>query len=348
MSKLSEKLRKYRRLAEAFRAFSGCMKNGTYLPDWSLTTASLRRKDADDAEVRSFLAANRGNGPLKAFFLNMFRLTNRNCAGEYQCTKMLLTEGGAVKGFDFAKGVVRSLFPTEEDAERFIRRKEHAAALFPTAKTIDFQKDKRSVTEELLRDDGTDVETKFRAVLLFCAQMSDDGKRTEYRCPIFRSDGQIGEVFEKTLAGTERTYGQLHSRIQHGDLWDGNVFLHGGTLRFIDFDKMKEHMCFYDMLLYIFTEAFVNRDLTLLKQYLAGEYHKAMCGILKADESEVLDYETIFVIFLNEMFLDRFRNADRGFLTQVLDAVQSWGIRLVRQSGSGNGVAAGGKEGAGA
>ena len=96
------------------------------------------------------------------------------------------------------------------------------------------------------------------------------------------------------------------------------------------------------------TEAFVNRDLTLLKQYLAGEYHKAMCGILKADESEVLDYETIFVIFLNEMFLDRFRNADRGFLTQVLDAVQSWGIRLVRQSGSGNGVAAGGKEGAGA
>ena len=63
MSKLSEKLRKYRRLAEAFRAFSGCMKNGTYLPDWSLTTASLRRKDADDAVSYSALTQSADAAP---------------------------------------------------------------------------------------------------------------------------------------------------------------------------------------------------------------------------------------------------------------------------------------------
>ena len=331
MPNLTDRIRSYRKFADAFRAFSAWMKNGTYRLDWSLTTASLCQNDAEDAEVKSFLATKReetGKTRLKSFILNLFRLTNRNCAGTYQCTKILLTESGVVKGFDFGKGVVCSLFPTEKDAELFIRRKEQAAAVFPSAKTIDFQKNKLFLTEELLSDDGTDIETKFNAILLFYVQKSADEKRTEYRCPIFRSDERIGRVFEKTLAGAEQTYGQLRSCIRHGDLWDGNVFLRGGTLRFIDFDKMKEHMCLYDILLYIFTEAFINRNLILLKKYLAGEYHREMCGILKTDESEIFDYEAIFVIFLNEMFLDRFQNADRGFLMQVLNAAESWGIRL--------------------
>ncbi|MBP5224319.1 MAG: phosphotransferase, partial [Lachnospiraceae bacterium] len=259
------------------------------------------------------------------------------------CTKMLLTEGGVVKGFDFGQKTVCSMFPSQEETERYLLRKEQAGAIYPTAKTLDVQKEKCFVTEELLTDDSTDVKTKFDEILRFCERKSANETYTQYSCPVFRSDEQVGRIFEKTLNNAGGTYGQLRTCIQHGDLWDGNVFLRNGTPAFIDFDKMKEHMCFYDMLLYIFTEAFINGDLTLMKEYLSGAYHGTMCAILKTDDSDVFDYETVFVIFLNEMFLDRFQSADHAFLMRVLDAVESWGIRLVRRDG--NGGTAGEKEG---
>lgn len=334
MSKVANKIRKYRKFAETFQSFSCYMKNGVYQSDWSLTTAFICGTETGDPDVKCFLVIKQNNSwksKIETVLLKLFRLTNRNCKGEYQCTKMILTEGGIIKGFDFRKKVVCSLFPSEEEMNRFISRKKYASKIFPTAQTLDTQYENRLLIEELLTDDGTSTDQKFEKILRFCENKVATKKRTEYKRSVFRNDEQVRQVFEMTLENADLTCRRLWSCIQHGDLWDGNVFLNNGVLKFIDFDKMKEHMCIYDILLYIFTEAFANQDPTLLKKYLSGDFRKTISVILEAHDSETIDYETLFVLFLNEMFVDRFQNLDHGFLMQVLDDVESWGIRLKRQ-----------------
>ena len=139
------------------------LKNGTYVLNPSRTCFTLQETETTDG-VRDFATEVTGR--------SRFRIRRKYYArihgGKFQCTKMLLADGGNVaKCFDFSQGIVVSIFKTTEHMHVWLQQRETFCADFPTSNILDCNDEECYVVEELLRDTTTSAEEKWLYVLKY-------------------------------------------------------------------------------------------------------------------------------------------------------------------------------------
>ncbi len=214
---------------------------------------------------------------------------------QFQCTQMLLTDAGnIVKCFDFDAGLVVSIFKSVERMHAWVQKKEEAKTYFLTSNILKCNWDDRYVVEELLKDTVSVAEEKWKHVLEYYVEHS----------------------FERN----EETWEQFPMVYQHGDLWSANVFCDEKQCKVIDFDHAGYHMFFYDLALYMFTEAFIKKKEMFLNKYLQGEYDfwiEKICAMYGV-EYVAAEREELLSSAIREMIFTRFSTRAGKKVTQSI------------------------------
>jgi len=319
----------YNKAKNAFSDFSSYLSNGEYLFNWDFSSAEVVHLDkANQAATKEYAKDNKEISRLKQIILDILKQKNLDNGGAYHCEKVMMTSSNTIKGFDFYKDLVITQFLSDQEMKQYLQQKDKASIYFHCCNTVDTLKEDDVIIEQRLIDRSNSAVEKFEKVLDYYIANQSIKTRETICIPVYTGEEKCHAAFQKWYDELKIHDMRFPRAMQHGDLWDGNVFIDKNEITLIDFDKMDYHSCFYDILLFIFSEAFTKDDTTLLKLFFAGKYDSGLKALLHIDSGDNIKKEVLYVSFLNEMFSSRFQNTDTDFLHSLLNTINKWNQTL--------------------
>lgn len=86
-------------------------------------------------------------------------------------------------------------------------------------------------------------------------------------------------LYKKLIAFTKETPIPLFKT--HGDLWRSNVLYDGKQFFYIDFEQTAQRIYFYDIFMYILSDAFILKDNMLLEKFVLGDFDNYLMTVSK-------------------------------------------------------------------
>lgn len=320
-----QKYKKILRAKKSFHKYKAFLKSGIYeLNDSASCFSEVSVPNGDVRDFSSVAVGKRGGKRKLRVYVDQLE-------SRFSCTKMLITGAGeTIKCFDFSENVVFSLFRSEKILRDYIKEREDASSFFPMPAIKDINYHELFVIEERLTDTVLPQEKweslwRFYSQMISCADISN----TSVRFPLAHCNKKTVSVFGNYYRAQGVYPVELPMIFQHGDLWSANVFCNNTQCKMIDFGTFGKYMFFYDLALYMFTEAFILKNDTLLKRYLNGMYDfylQKMCADLGLDFLTI-GREVLFVCAMEEMIFRRFNSAaGKKMVTSILDFLNKNGI----------------------
>lgn len=251
-------------------------------------------------------------------------LSIRKAGTLFNGIELLVTSSGNIKMISADRDQILTVFHRAEELAQYMTVRDDLVDLFPSAALLSKDESSLCIVEELLQRDDLTVMEMWHAVLMFYQTLLQNARshgKTKLQYPLNHFEPSIQKVFDDYCLRAMPEYLLLPVAIQHGDLWQANVFICNGTCKFIDFDDAGFHMFFYDLALYMFTESFVNHNDCLIKGYLHGDFDeemKCMCRNVGIDFNESTR-EPLFVLAFEEMLYTRFNCSEKK--TVALSAI---------------------------
>lgn len=108
--------------------------------------------------------------------------------------------------------------------------------------------------------------------------------------------------------------------LTHGDLWSSNVLYDGKSFYHIDFEVVKNRVFFYDIMMFIFSEALLKKDIKLLENYLRGVYDPQLEQLFNKNRKHFQEFSkmTILTAFVFLLYEERWcANNDNNHINNV-------------------------------
>ena len=319
----------FRKAQKGVSDFSSYLSNGEFLFNWDFSSAEIVHFDKTiHVSAKEYAKDNKKISRLKQTILEILKQKNTDNDGVYHCEKVMITSSNTIKGFDYYKDLVITKFLSCQEMEQYLQQKDNAAIYFHCCNTVDILKKDNVIIEQRLIDKSNSAVEKFEKLLDYYIANQAIKTSETIDIPVYSAEKECHDVFQKWYDDFNIHPMRFPKNMQHGDLWDGNVFIDKNDVTLIDFDKIDYHSCFYDLLLFIFSEAFTNDDLTLFKLFFDGKYDSYFKQLLHIDQNENIQKQVLYICFLNEMFTSRFQNTDIDFLHSLLNTINKWNRTL--------------------
>lgn len=200
----------------------------------------------------------------------------------------------------FSDNSVMTLYFDEVLNKKNCENKKKIEKMFNTPDTIEVSKnyivekkiafndfDKNTAVSYLLSSSSADAHTD--SITYNCL----DKEKAEFIKNLFSSLDYLSNV---TIA------------TQHCDMWSGNLLYDGKKFYVIDYENVSQKYFLYDFFTFIYSEYYINRDISLLDNYFNGNYNDDLLGYSNRFNVD-FDFDKLksyFVTFLVIFFIDRF------------------------------------------
>lgn len=276
------------RAGRALRRCSSCMASGSYRMNPTKTVVC--RKDIKDAAAQESVFLYRTKA-LQGKLGSVDRLTSRLYRGHVgKGAKkfngqllMLTTSGKEAKIFDYEERKIANIYQDEHEAETDLKNRAYWADYFPI---VPFEPALRGamLVETMVDKQPYDVEDAFLSLFPNYIHYLETQKNSfiEGYCDNAQAIRFLNYL--NRLEDYDELLRLLHmpSLITHGDLWPSNILYDGTAFYHIDFEHMAVRVFFFDVLMYIFSDYYQNKNSTLLDKYLQGEYDAQMEKLFRA------------------------------------------------------------------
>lgn len=233
----------------------------------------------------------------------------------------------SVKLFDFDNLIVRTFYDSDNSLNEYLSNRQKNPS-FPTSNIIGINKDDLFIDEEMLINKKT--ENKFLKLLDFYSvyYLKNNTFRDSMLEQLINNQNVRSSFLEHFNVLFKRNgfdFSKFPWQIQHGDVWSSNVFFDENGIRFIDFDRVGSYPLFYDVILYAYTEGFLNRNLKLCNYIIKGEYDDYFSKIL----GRRISGRICFALCIEVMLLIRHETkGDYRVTDEVLDFLTRLGVFL--------------------
>lgn len=256
----------------------------------------------------------------KAFFDSpaLERIYHLGKKGAVYTELIYCDKGKCIKLFDYQNRIVQTVWPEGHPSEA------ERPKQFPGP--VIWEEDAYSRKEELLSDVSTDSEVKYAHLIGFYTNTVFDW--TYSSLPHFDPDQEARFTSYYRAHGFD---GKMPFCLQHGDVWNGNIFDTANGIRFIDFDRSGMRFFLYDLLYYAFVEAFHKNNVILLQRLLAGEYDPELDAIIACYDRQILKWskELLLVYAVEEVVVRNYEEAGNPEIPgRILDYLQKIGIDI--------------------
>lgn len=247
-------------------------------------------------------------------FINVFvlKIIRQETKCIFHGSEVVLTSSKKeYKVFDYNNKEVVSLFSDLERQQRIEENKLFFSKYFNVPRTIEYKPDIYYQKEKLIMhapyyvDDAfTDIIQKY---LNYCKSINVFQKECGYwkeRNTIFSErfgDSVLLQELEK-----------LPIIFTHGDLWSSNVIYDGNTFYITDFENGLYRFFGYDLMTFICSEWFINKDASLINSYLSGKWDS---NLIKIAQLFSLSFDgrmkhLFLLAFIVTIFYERWRFSD--------------------------------------
>ena len=141
-------------------------------------------------------------------------------------------------------------------------------------------------------------------------------------------DTQIGDIFTciiKHYISSVDLFERRDDMIKcHGDLWSSNIIMSKGRLNFIDFESVGYYPFYYDIFHFMFSEALINNERSLLDGYFDGAYDDLLKKYFSYFNHDFIVEKRVsifreFVAKYKEEKWSKLKPSDRDKMTKKLD-----------------------------
>lgn len=322
------KLRKIRQAKRIFYEYNKYLKCGVYrLNNSAVCFDEISYVEKELCDFETLVSKNKASKSE-----HIFRVEHEY--NEFDCTKMLITNHGQIiKCFDYIQNVVVSIFESKDSFMQYLNERKQASHFFSTSDICNVNEKEMYIVETLLIDDTTTDEQKWKCILEYYLKMSyaPNEKKATRMLLMEHKYKKNQEIFGKYYHKQGMNEIRIPVAKQHGDLWTANVFCMNGECRVIDFGTFGSYMFFYDLALYMFTEAFIRKNDFLLKQYLNKKYDfwiEKICSNYGIDLNS-FGHEELFVCAMEEMIYKRFNKfAGKKMVISIVKFLNDMGISI--------------------
>lgn len=272
----------------ALRRYSSCLDSGGYRMNPAKTI--ICRKDTRDSAAQEsvFLYKTRvlqGRlGPVDKLTSKLYRGHVGKGTKEFHGQLLMLTSSGkGVKIFDYIERKIANVYLDKREAEADLKNRAYWAAYFPV---VPFESALKGtmLVEDMVDKQSYDVEEAFLSLFpnYIHYLKTQENNFTRGCC----DNAQTARFLD--YLGRPEDYDALlrllhmPSLITHGDLWPSNILYDGAEFFHIDFEHMAVRVFFFDVLMYIFSDYYQNKNSTLLDKYLQGDYDTQMEELFRA------------------------------------------------------------------
>ena len=258
-------------------------------------------------KIYTHLISLNNNYSAKTFEKDVFRKKTvfiNNSNGSFS-EMLICNHGQSIKLFDYDNFIVLTFFKNHHS---FLAQNSSFNSFFPAPAVL--YEDNSCLKEELLIDNN---DHKFDRILEFYLSFYSKvsfTKKSIMPAIIYREHDCYIDLPSK----------EMPFCIQHGDCWNANVFNTPSGLKFIDFDSIGERFFMYDIMLYVFNEAFILRNDTILFELINGKFDSTITSIIEAIDPSILGISTkqLFLLAIQQMISERFEKKNNKNMPMVI------------------------------
>lgn len=214
------------------------------------------------------------------------------------------------KFFDFVKGRLLTVY---SDRTRFYSIIENRGLWSRILSVPDYEIDETEYTinECLLSPNYLHVEDYFKAIcrdeclLVSESYCPQDNLLTEKHICAF-----LKRIRRESYAPAVISF--VHSSsyklsLTHGDLWRSNLIWSNRQLYYLDYEQIGERFFLYDIMMFIFSEAFFLNNTKMLSDYLNGRFDSSIKSVFDEAHSDfnVINREVYLLTFLTILYYER-------------------------------------------
>lgn len=225
-----------------YRIVKPYLKAGTYQMDFTFSTIySKKKKENTTFDQITFQKGHIFFGFLSYFF--RFQIKGETA---YKGEKIFISSSRReYKIFDFTNQKVFTYFIDDKKKREILHRRELLLPFFNVPSLIEIQQN--LIIEKYIEKIPCYIESLFIKII------------------------ELYKVyFTKVNCCYQRK--QTPYFVLHGDLWSSNIIYHNEQIYMVDFEKVSIYPYYYDLLFFIFTEAYIQGNFCLLDNYFKGEY----------------------------------------------------------------------------
>lgn len=318
--------RAWLRAIRAPRRYSSCLTPGRYRVNPARTV--IYREDLQDAEAResAFLYQTKDAGSsaslLARLTSKLYRVQVKTCGTDFHGQLLLLTTTGrAAKIFDCEARKIATVYEDPREAEAVLENRSYWSAYFPVVPFEPALRGGRMLVESMIEKQPYDAERGFLALFPpYLRYLNAQREREAFTRKSF--DPQQLTRFLDLLGRPEDREAlapllELPALRTHGDLWTSNLLYDGETFYHIDFEAAAIRTFFFDPLMYLFSDAYLNKHPALLNNYCQGKYDAPLEEFFRAANREYQRSHRLLYLeaVLFQLFAERW---DRGGPSRVM------------------------------
>lgn len=280
-----------------------------------------------------FGAIEENGNILRKLFSRLYCYINCLSRNEFKGDYMVITSSEQeYKFFNLKENLLLTNYLSIEKLEHVYKQRTYWAEWLPT---VSCTKDigKKIILEPLVETCPFQSDRAFSQIMVDYENYfkeSSRGKELSYYKPNCASLNKFCSLWKDTSFRTDFLQFVEANPIPlyrtHGDLWKSNLLFDGEYFYYIDFEQSDDRPFFYDIFMYIVSDAFVLHDNTLLNKYISGEFDDFLRQIsenlnYKYDNTKRRLYVSLFVF---ELFCNRWIGTkDENLVEEAYDLIMT-------------------------
>ncbi len=223
----------------------------------------------------------------------------------------------------FNQKEVLTVFENINDLEKNLSNRNKMGLIFNTPNVIKVDKENMYIIEERkYNKDNLDKEKVILDIMnSYIKYLSHDKTKLSIKKMKENRNEKLYKNFYERIKVSKDTY---ESILQHGDLWIGNIIKEEDRNYIIDYEEVEDNYFLYDFFKFIYSEAYIFNDYSMLNNYFRGKYDEVLDRYFKSlnivyDNMNKKEY---FMIFLNLFIHYRTKSCSSYIFKLEIDLVK--------------------------
>lgn len=246
-------------LKTTVKKVSKFLKEGTYIINKQRNLLILDNEIEHIIDLAGYFDAS----PLKKI-----RIKNTSSIDSSFSALLICEKGNKIRLFDFDNRIIKTFFSSADGLKEYLLQR-NSLPHFKTCVIFNCDEEELSIEEELLSSDTNDFFNKISCLIKFYEHYYSDVAESNSQIDNLINNKNVRtsfvEKFNEYYRKNNLSFDNVPWFIQHGDLWDANLFIQNNQIKMIDFDKVGVFPFLYDLSLFIFTDSFFLKNKSIDK-----------------------------------------------------------------------------------
>lgn len=301
------------------------LKNGTYKIIENYSSIKLIEQGKVD-NVDTFNGKNKNNfidNIIYNFCVKPLDIKNKSYKEFYGTCLVRTSSNEEIKIFDLERKLILTRYNSHSRKNNLIDKREYISRITNIPLVVKENDENCYIIEEMIENKEVDKDFIVREILNIYSNyykyedciFKGLKKSSILECDFFK---KIFFIINKKFVLDKIPFIRCH-----GDLWSANI-LYDNQLYFIDFEHVNNYSVYYDYMFYIFNEAYINEDYSLLDSYFNGDYDSYILKYLENFKSDINiknNREYVLLLFIYEFACNRFENLDKRTLKKLVSKI---------------------------